>query len=746
MTKLIFSFHTHFRLFVIPKTHLRFRTITSKPTHQHDLQLPEIDRTIDSIRSISSNPYFSLLVLCKNIYSLKKIHALFIVHGLTNDLLCQTKLVGLYGLYGHIGNARLVFDQIQNPDFFTCKVMIRWYFMNDLYSEVVEFCNRMKKCLREYDNVVSSIVLKACSELRDIDEGKSVHCQIIKVGSPDSIVLTGLMDMYAKCGDVESSRQVFDGIRDRNVICWTSMIVGFVQNDCAEEGLVLFNRMRDGLVQGNEYTFGSVVTACTKLGALHQGKWVHGYVIKNGIDVNSHLVTALLDMYVKCGAIRDARSIFDELCSIDLVSWTAMIVGYTQNGHPDEALKLFTDQEWAGFFPNSITITSVLSACAQLGNLKFGKSVQCLGIKLGLEDASITNALIDIYSKCHMIGDARYLFDTVSEMDVIAWNSIISGYSLNGSAYEALTLFHRMTEYLWPDSTTLVNVLSACTSLDALQFGSSLHAYAIKGGLSSCNVYVGTSLLNFYAKCGDVQSARKVFDGMGEKNTITWNAMIGGYGMQGDCSGSLELFNEMMKEELEPNDATFIAILSACSHTGMVSEGWKNFDSMCREYNFIPSVKHYVCIVDLLARASRLEEALDFMEAMPIQADVSVYGAFLHGCSLHSRFDLGEVAIRRMIGLHPDDASYYVRIAQLYASDGRWNQVYQVRELMKRSGLRKLAAYSQVEMDIEGFHPTYRVSSGGNLHQTDAGKLPFDMSWITLAKVGLGCFEMSWQT
>lgn len=714
MLKPITLLHRNLPRFIITKAQLRFRTLTLLPTHQEYERLPEIEQTLASIHSISVNPFFALLGLCKNKFILHKVHSLLIVHGLTGDRLYQTKLVSLYGFLGHVANARLVFDQIPNPDLSTCKVMIRWYFINDLYMDIVGFYTCMRKCLKENDNVVFSIVLKACSELRDIEEGRKVHCHIIKAGNPDSFVLTGLVDVYAKCGEVESSRDVFDEIVDRNVVCWTSMIVGYVQNDCAEEGLILFNRMRNGLVEGNQHTIGSVFTACTKLGALHQGKWVHGYVIKNGIELNSYLVTALVDMYSKCGFIDDARYIFDECSIIDLVSWTAMIVGYTQHGYPNQALNLFTDKKWVDILPNSVTVATVISACGQAGSSKFGRLVHGIGIKLGLEDANVTNALVDMYAKCGMIGDAHYLFEMVSNKDVITWNSIISGLTQNGSAYEALRLFHQMrSEYLRPDAVTLVTVLSACASVGALLVGYSLHAQSIKEGLLSCrNVYIGTTLLSFYAKCGDAESARLVFDEMEEKNRITWSAMIGGYGTQGDGSNSLALFNDMLKEKLEPSDVTFTALLSACSHVGMVGEGQRYFDSMCQKYNFIPSMKHYACMVDLLSRAGRLEEAQDFIEKMPIQPDVSIYGAFLHGCSLHSRYDLGELGVRRLLELHPDDACYYVLMSKLYASDGRWSQAYEVRELMKARDLSKSPGWSLVEMeDIDSELPPLRVAS-----------------------------------
>ncbi|KAL3501474.1 hypothetical protein ACH5RR_035923 [Cinchona calisaya] len=703
----LFSFvYTKISPFTIStKTHLKPRTISSKPTHKH------LESNLTSIHSISSNPFFPVLGFCKTLFSLKKIHALLIIHGQSVNISIQTKLIGLYGLSGQVKTARLLFDEIPSPDLCSFKVMIRWYFMNDLYEDVIGFFNCFRKCVNVYDNVVFSIVLKACSELHDFDEGRKVHCHIVKVGNPDSFVLTGLVDMYGKCGEIEFSREIFEGIVERNVVCWTSMIVGYVQNGCAEEALVLLNRMRDGLVEGNEYTLGSILTACAKLGALHQGKWLHGYIIKKQIEFNSHLVSALVDMYVKCRALADARSILFEFSSIDLVSWTAMIVGYTQNGYPSEALELFVDKKWEAVFPNSVTLSSVVSACSQLGNAKLGASLHGLGIKLKLDDATVINALVHMYGKCGMMKDTYYLFETVIDKDVIAWNSIISGCSSNGSAYKAVTLFNQMrSESLQPDAVTMVSVLTACASYGVLIVGSSLHTYSIKVGLLS-STYVGTALLNFYAKCGDAKSARAVFDGIVEKNTVTWNAMIGGYGIQGNFNNSLALLNDMMRESLEPNDIIFTAILSACSHTGMIVEGWRFFVNMCQEYNFVPSMKHYACMVDLLARAGRLEEAFDFMKNMPIQPDVSLFGAFLHGCSIYSRFDLGELAVRKMLELHPHDACYYVLMANLYASDGRWNQAHQMRHLMRTKGLRKSPGFSNLNVDIESDFYSPRVAS-----------------------------------
>ncbi|CAN8253647.1 unnamed protein product [Cochlearia groenlandica] len=654
-----------------------------------------------SINYAASSPCFLLLSKCTNIDSVKKSHASLTLNGVLGiDISCATKLVSLYGSFGYTKDARKVFDEITQPDFYSMKVMLRCYSLNNEFVQLIKFYPLVKKHC--YDDIVVSMALKACTEIQDLDNGKKIHSHVVKVPSFDNIVLSGLLDMYAKCGEIDSARKVFDSISFRNVVCWSSMMYGYVKNDMYEKGLSLFNAMRKDSVSGNEYTYGTLVTACTKLGALHQGKWFHCCLIKSGIKLSSCLVTSLLDMYVKCGDISNARRIFDEHSHVDLVMWTAMIVGYTHNGSAHEALSLFQKMKQVGMKPNCVTIASVLSGCGLIENLELGRSVHSLSVKACLWDTNVANALVHMYAKCDENLDAIYVFETEPEKDIVAWNSIISGFSQNGSVYEALSLFQRMnSESMTPNGVTVASLFSACASLGSLAIGSSLHGYTMKlGFLASSSVHVGTALLDFYAKCGDAESARIVFDNIEEKNTITWSAMIGGYGKQGNTKGSVELFEEMLKRKQKPNESTFTSILSACSHTGMVNEGKKYFTSMYEDYNFTPSTKHYTCMVDMLARAGELEQALDVIEKMPIQPDVRCYGAFLHGCGKHSRFDLGEIVIKKMLELHPDDASYYVLVSNLYASDGRWNQAKEVRNLMKQRGFSKIAGHSSMETEI----------------------------------------------
>ncbi|OEL19708.1 Pentatricopeptide repeat-containing protein [Dichanthelium oligosanthes] len=402
-------------------------------------------------------------------------------------------------------------------------------------------------------------------------------------------------------------------------------------------------------------------------------------------------------MYVKCGEVDDARHVFDELSYVDIVLWTTMIVGYTQNGNPLDALQLFLDKKFASIVPNSVTMATVLSASAQLRDLSLGRSIHGIAVKLGVADYDVVvNALVDMYAKCQAVSEANSIFGRILNKDVVTWNSMIAGYAENNMGNDALMLFKQMRlQGASPDATSVVNALSASVCLGDLLIGKSFHNYAVKHAFLS-NVYVNTALLNLYSKCADLPSARRVFNEMNDRNSVTWCAMIGGYGMQGDSASSIDLFNEMLKDGVHPNDVAFTSILSTCSHTGMVTAGKKYFDSMAQHFNITPSMKHYACMVDVLARAGNLEQALEFIDKMPMQADVSVWGAFLHGCGLHSRLQFGEEAIKRMMVLHPERPDLYVLISNLYTSYGMWEKSLAIRRWMQEKGLVKLPGCSSI--------------------------------------------------
>lgn len=642
-----------------------------------------------------------LVPACGTLRSLRALHGRLLLRtsGLLRGIRARTKLLSCYAALGDLASARGVLDGTPRPDSYAYRVMLGWLVDAGSHADAVALHRDMRRrCpAAAQADVVLSLALKACVRSADFRYGRRLHCDVVKAGGADGFVMNSLVDMYAKSEDLENARKVFDRVPERNVVSWTSMLSGSIQNGFAEEGLVLFNEMRKDNVHPSEYTMVSVLAACAMLGCLHQGRWIHGSVIKDGLSTNSFISASLLDMYAKCEKVEDARHVFDELEFVDIVLWTAMIVGYTQNKSPLDALQLFLHKKFVSIVPNSVTIATVISASAQLRHLPLGRSIHAIGVKLGtMESDVVRNALVDMYAKCQALPEANSIFGRILIKDVVAWNSMMAGYSENGMAIESLVLFNRMRmQGISPDAISVVNALSACVCLADLHIGKGFHTYAIKYAFMS-NIYVNTALLNLYSKCADLPSAQRVFNDMTDRNSVTWSAMIGGYGMQGDSAGSIDLFNEMLKENIYPNEVVFTSILSACSHTGMVTAGKEYFDSMARHFNITPSMKHYACMVDVMARAGNLEEALEFIQNMPIKAGISVWGSFLHGCKLHSRLEFGEEAIKKMAALHPETPDFYVLMSNLYTSYGRWDKSQTIRRWMQEQGLVKLPGCSSV--------------------------------------------------
>uniref|UniRef100_UPI0040747504 Synthetic PPR-DYW protein n=1 Tax=synthetic construct TaxID=32630 RepID=UPI0040747504 len=485
-----------------------------------------------------------------------------------------------------------------------------------------------------------------------------------------------------------------------SVFSWNSKIRGYARNGQPEEALSLYSQMRRSGIKPDNYTFPFVLKACASLSSLKEGKQIHGHVIKSGFESDVYVQSALIDMYAKCGELEDARKVFDEMPERNVVSWNAMISGYAQNGQSEEALELFREMQQEGIKPSEFTFCSVLSACASLGSLEMGKQIHGYVIKSGFESiVFVGNALIDMYAKCGSIEDARKVFDEMPERTVVSWTAMISGYAQNGQSEEALELFREMQrEGVKPDEVTLPSVLSACANLGALEQGKQIHAYVIKSGFES-DVFVGSALIDMYAKCGSIEDARKVFDKMPERDVVSWNAMIAAYAQHGHGKEALQLFQQMQQEGVKPSEVTFTSILSACSHAGLVDEGHHYFESMSPDYGITPRVEHYGCMVDLLGRAGRLDEAEDLIKSMPFQPNVVVWGTLLGACRVHGDVERGERAAERILELDPESAAPYVLLSNIYAAAGRWDEAAKVRKLMKERGVKKEPGCSWIEVN-----------------------------------------------
>eukprot|EP01018_Ginkgo_biloba_P022393 Gb_37554 [translate_table: standard] len=652
---------------------------------------------------VDSETYASLLQACANKKALtegKQVHTHMLRTQIQVNAFLASNLVSMYAKCGNLGEARRVFDKISKRNALLWNGMIRGYAMHGYCEEALAIYYQMQQAGVQPDSFTFPCVLKACAGLESLQEGKDVHDTIIRAGF-ESVVSVGnaIVSMYAKCGSVNDARHLFDRMSQRDLVSWNTIIAVYAQNGHSYEALKLFSQMQFEGVKPDTVTVSSVLPACTQLAVLKNGKEIHDYVIRSGYDLDVAVANSLVAMYARCRSIENARQVFDKMSEKSTVSWNAMIAGYAQTGHSAKAIILFYQMQRAGLKPDRVTIASVLRPCAHLAALKQGKELHNYIVKSEFNShVVVDSALVDMYAKCGCLENAQRVFDKMCQRDVVSWTAMIAGCAENGYGDQALKLFHQMQlSGLKPDPITIASVLPACAHVAALQQGKEIHGYIMRNGLES-NDFVVTALVDMYSKCGSIENARQVFDKIFQRDVTLWTAMIAGYAMHGHGEDALTLFHQMQQASMKPDYITFIAVLSACNHAGLVDEGWQYFDCMNRDYKMQPSLEHYACMVDLLGRAGRLDDAHDFIKNMPVKPNVSVWGALLGACRTHSNIELGEHVAKHLFELEPENTGNYVLLSNIYAARGRWDEVEKVRNMMKDRGIRKKPGCSWIEI------------------------------------------------
>ncbi|KAF9613399.1 hypothetical protein IFM89_008229 [Coptis chinensis] len=560
------------------------------------------------------------------------------------------------------------------------------------------------------DSYTYPIVIKACcAQVYGLGFGEMVHGQVLRNGfDSNMIIMSGFVNFYASFGRVEVGRKVFDYMPERDIVSWTSMISGYAQLNCCDECFVLFDEMRRVSVEPNKITVLSLLSACGNVRDLDRGKWIHSYVFDNKMEGDIVVGNALVNMYAKCGCMSSALEVFRNISTANTVSWNVLIGGFLQNGFPSEALRLFHEMKKSDIRPNEITFVNTLSACAQLGDLEQGKVLHNYVVENNIGyDIFIGNALINMYSKCGNLKRAVCVFCQMPDKDVFSWTTLVSGYVQGSKFKEALTLFEEMQmSGVEPNEVTLVSLLSACAQTGALDQGKWIHNYIEEHSVRQ-DVCLGNALIDMYVKCGSIKSALQLFHRMHSKDTSSWNALMGGLAMHGHGREALILFSQMQRVgDTRPDCVTYTNVLCACTHSGMVREGYHLFNSMSSLYGITPTIEHYGCMVDLLGRAGHLEEAIDFIEKMPVEPNHIILGSLLSACCVHHKVELGKKIAQHIIKLAPDDEGVYVLISNLYAEAGRWDDVKRIRSLMGNRGMEKSPGCSLIEVDgvVQEFH------------------------------------------
>lgn len=538
----------------------------------------------------------------------------------------------------------------------------------------------------------------------------------------------------SKSRNLDYCVKLLRGVDNPNAFSWNVTIKGFSGSPNPKDAILMYKEMlRDGgESRPDHFTYPVLFKVCADLELSRLGLMILGHVFKLGLELVSHVHNASIHMFACFGEMENARKAFDESPVRDLVSWNSLINGYKKMGQAEKAIEVYKMMESEGIDADYVTMIALVSSCAMLGSLKLGREFYGYIIDNGVRmTVPLANTLIDMFSKCGDVHEARMIFDRMEKRTIVSWTTMISGYARSGLLDVARKLFDKMDEkdvVLWnamiggsvhakraqdalalfqemqtsstkPDEITMIHCLSACSQLGALDVGVWIHRYIEKHNLS-LNVALGTSLIDMYAKCGNISEARSVFHGMKTRNSLTYTSIIGGLALHGDASTAISYFNEMIYAGIAPDEITFIGLLSACCHAGMIQAGRDYFSQMKSRFNLNPQLKHYSVMVDLLGKAGLLEEAEKLMETMPMEADAAVWGALFFGCKMHRDVVMGEKAAKKLLELDPGDSGIYVLLDKMYGEANMWEDARKARRMMNERGVeKKTPGYSSIKVN-----------------------------------------------
>ncbi|KAL2349240.1 hypothetical protein Fmac_003240 [Flemingia macrophylla] len=461
----------------------------------------------------------------------------------------------------------------------------------------------------------------------------------------------------------------------------------------------------------------SILSLIPKCTSLREIKQIQAYTIKTHLH-NPTVLTKLINFCTSSptsASMDHAHLMFDQIPQPDIVLFNTMARGYARFDDPLRAILLLSQVLCSGLLPDDYTFSSLLKACARLKALQEGKQLHCLAVKLGASrNMYVCPTLINMYTACNDMDAARRVFDKINEPSVVTYNAIITSYARNSRPNEALALFRELQESgLKPTDVTMLVALSSCALLGALDLGRWIHEYVKKNGFDQY-VKVNTALIDMYAKCGSLDDAVSVFRDMPRRDTQAWSAMIVAYATHGHGLQAISMLEEMKKAEVQPDEITFLGILYACSHNGLVEEGYEFFHSMTDEYGIVPSIKHYGCMVDLLGRAGRLDEAYRFIDKLPIKPTPILWRTLLSSCSSHCSVEMGKQVIQRIFELDDSHGGDYVILSNLCARYDRWDDVNYLKKMMVDKGAMKVPGCSSIEVN----NVVHEFFSGDGVHST----------------------------
>ncbi|XP_028767160.1 putative pentatricopeptide repeat-containing protein At3g23330 [Neltuma alba] len=670
-----------------------------------------MDSSQNLIRTILRNPN-----TITSTYLAKQFHAqiLKIKGTLHSD---NSIVLSIYSNLNHLQDSVRVFDSLQSPPALAWKSIIRCYTSHGLSVQSLASFNEMRALGIYPDKHVFPSILKACILLKDLRLGESVHGCIIRLGL-DFDLYTGnaLMNMYSKFQSLGKSC--------KNDLSAKKMLDRFAEKrENAKHETYLFRRGSSGEIvsgelegRGRMHFFpgnvqreadGSLILdynhSCKSVNN-YEGQFLginsHG---KGDADVNfldhvnqSNIVMADTDT-VKIDSV---RKVFEMMPIKDLVSWNTVIVGHAQNGMYVEALTMVREMGNANLKPDTFTLSSILPIFAEYADVIKGKEIHSYAIKHGFDaDVFIGSGLIDMYAKCTQAEYSLCVFNLLPKRDAISWNSIIAGCVQNGQFDEGLCFFRQMLkEKVKPMPVSFSSIIPACAHLTTLSLGKQLHGCIIRIGFEH-NKFIASALVDMYAKCGNVKMARHIFDKIETHDIVSYTAIIMGFALHGHALDAVSLFEQMLADGVEPTYVSFVAVLTACCHAGLVDEAWKYLNCMARDFGVAPGLEHYAAVADLLGRAGKLEEAYDFISGMKAPPPTgSVWSTLLAACRVHKNIELAEKVVDKILIIDPENMGAYILMSNTYSAAQRWKDAAKLRIRMRKRGMKKTPACSWIEV------------------------------------------------
>uniref|UniRef100_A0ACD5WLI7 Uncharacterized protein n=1 Tax=Avena sativa TaxID=4498 RepID=A0ACD5WLI7_AVESA len=612
---------------------------------------------------------------------------------------CSTKRLQGPGRLGSTQPYEL-FDKMPARDVVTCSAAIYQNARRGLFDEaVVLFVGMVRAgvCPNSFTLVGALLAAAGLGDavLSECLHGWAVKCRL----DSNPFVRTALLDSYAKCGCPIKAWALFSEMRDPGIVTWNAMISGLVHNDLFEEALLVLKELLRSLGPvHNVVTMISTAQACAGCSDVGLCQTAHGYAVKMGLDLDVAVTNSILGMYLSFASLEIGREIFRKIPVSNVVSWTMMMGSLLEKGHGGEVISMFVKMKSNGIVPDMVAMVSLVQACALMGDGRIAKLVHNQIIIRGFSrELPAVNSLITMYCKCKDLSSARKLFDGTRDKSLVSWTAMVAGCVENGNALEGLNLFAKMRHegLLVIDSVTLVTLLLACYVIAKLDLSVQLHGYSYKSGLYLYKP-VRNTLVAVYGKCGDVTLAQKLFDEMIFRDTVSWNTMILSYGVSGHGEQAIALFDEMEKSSEARDSVTYLNTLLACSHSGLVDDGLTIFRKMINENGINPCQEHIGCIVDMLARAGRLDEAAGVASLTDSKLGRNAWKALMGGGHLHSDMKFTKVAAEKVLTLESFDYGHVVLLSNTYASLGKYSAAESVRSCYTKRTAKKTLGLSSI--------------------------------------------------